>query len=200
MITLLTEVLEEKLSRQSLPEARDAEEIHTLIVQAIVSRPDSWPKGLLPLEVTSDGLMPAPWGLLAATAEKLSPHFLAGSVGDAPVIIRDGTVALHLYRIAQEAVANAAKHSKAKHIIITLSEARGKVQLSISDDGIGYIPRAAHNGGLGLSIMNSRAETINAALQSRRKTEGGTIVTCTIRSPQNSCLRLGKNEVQSFSC
>ena len=99
------------------------------------------------------------------------------------MIVRDGTVAVHLYRIAQEAVANAVKHARAKHIVIKLSEGDGQIVLSITDDGIGIAQGAINSGGLGLSIMSSRAETIGGTLQVRRGDRGGTVVACSLRSP-----------------
>ena len=56
---------------------------------------------------------------MAANTEKMA-RVSCRAEGDAPVLIRDGTVAVHLYRIAQEAVANAVKHARAKHIVIKL--------------------------------------------------------------------------------
>ena len=50
----------------------------------------------------------------------------------------DKTIALNLYRIAQEAVCNALRHSKAQRIEIKLSEAGEQYMLSIEDNGIGF--------------------------------------------------------------
>jgi PAS domain S-box-containing protein len=177
-ITLLSEVLEKKLAHKGSAEAADAGEIHKLIAKAIVQT-RLLAKGLLPVEVATDGLMAA-LRELAATTEKLTRTSCRTEDG-IPVLIRDETVAVHLYRIAQEAVTNAVKHARAKHIVIKLSERNGQVILSIADDGIGIAPGAIHNGGLGLSIMSSRAETINATLQIRRGDKGGTVVTCSLR-------------------
>jgi two-component system, LuxR family, sensor kinase FixL len=179
-ITILSEILEKKLSAKALTEAADASEIHELIAKAIVQT-RLLAKGLLPVEVTADGLMSALEDMAAKT-EKLT-HVSCRTEGGIPVLIRDGTVAVHLYRIAQEAVANAVKHARARHIVIKLSEKSGQVTLSVTDDGLGIARGAIHNGGLGLSIMNSRAETINGVLQIRQGTQGGTTVSCSLRSP-----------------
>jgi len=181
-ITLLSEVLEKKLSDKSLSEAADAGEIHTLIAQAIVQT-RLLAKGLLPVEVSADGLLSALQGL-AVNADKLTDT-ACHVEGGTPVVIHDGAVAVHLFRIAQEAVTNAIRHARAKHIVIKLVQSKGQVILSITDDGIGIPKGALHNGGLGLSIMNSRAETINAALQIRRGETRGTQVTCSLRSQTN---------------
>jgi two-component system sensor kinase FixL len=179
-ITLLSEVLEKKLSAKRLPEAKDAEEIHSLIAKAIVQT-RVLAKGLLPVELASDGLMSALEDM-AANTEKLT-HIRCRAEGKKPILIRDGTVAIHLYRIAQEAVANAVKHAKAKLIVIKLFRQAGQLVLTITDNGSGITKGPEHATGLGLSIMNSRAETINAALQIQRGVKGGTIITCSLRAP-----------------
>ena len=62
-------------------------------------------------------------------------------------------MALHVYRIAEEAVANAILHAEAKTITITLSgRMKHQVVLSISDDGKGF-DQAEVKGGLGLRNM-----------------------------------------------
>ena len=179
-ITLLSEVLESKLLRKSSPGLVEAREIHKLIAKAIVQT-RLLAKGLLPVEVSADGLMSALEGM-AANTEKLT-SVSCRAVDGTPVFIHDAAVAIHLYRIAQEAVNNALKHARAKHIVIKLSEKNGQVLLSITDDGIGIATGAIHHGGLGLSIMSSRAETIGATLQIRRGDRGGIVVSCSLRSP-----------------
>ncbi len=176
-ITLLSEVLEKKLSDKSLAEAADVGEIHQLIAQAIVQT-RLLAKGLLPVELEAHGLMSALEDL-AATTEKLT-HISCCTEGRKPVMIRDRALAVHLYRIAQEAVTNAVKHARAKHIVIRLSETNGQVILSVTDDGRGIAPGVIRKGGLGLSIMSSRAETINGALQIRPGHNSGTVVTCSL--------------------
>jgi len=179
-ITLLSEVLEKKLSDKSLqPEAHDASEIHKLIARAI-GQTRLLAKGLLPVDFETHGLMTA-LEAMASNTEKLT-HVSCHTEGREPVQIRDRTVATHLYRIAQEAVTNAVKHARAKHIAIKLAERDGQVVLSITDNGIGIAERPVHNGGLGLSIMNSRAETINATLQIQRGDKSGTVVICSLPS------------------
>jgi signal transduction histidine kinase len=67
-----------------------------------------------------------------------------------------------LFRIAQEALANCAKHSRATAIKIELAESHDRTILSISDNGIGFAAgttnESAHGGGLGLLAMRERAE------------------------------------------
>jgi len=65
--------------------------------------------------------------------------------------------ALCLYRIAQEALGNAAKYSLAKKVEIRLTRSNGTVCLSVSDDGVGCAPgQIARSGGLGVINMRER--------------------------------------------
>jgi len=179
-ITLLSEVLEKKLGEKSLVEAKDAAEIHKLIVQSIIDT-RLLAKGLLPVELGPDGLRSALAEMVSNT-EKLT-HIHCRAECKKPVLIRDSAVAVHLYRIGQEAVTNAVKHARAKEIVVKLSESRGQIVLSIIDDGVGIAEGAARRGRLGLSVMNSRAETINGTLRIRRGDKGGTVVTCSLHAP-----------------
>jgi two-component system, cell cycle response regulator len=68
---------------------------------------------------------------------------------------------LILYRIAQEAVANARKHSQAAHVRVTLGSRDGGTSMQIVDDGVGFMPQdavVAAPGHLGLAAIRERAE------------------------------------------
>ena len=69
-----------------------------------------------------------------------------------------------LYRLAQEAVNNIAKHSRATHVDLDLACQPECIQLHIRDNGRGFDIEKA-TGGLGLGIMRERAEAINAGLK-----------------------------------
>jgi signal transduction histidine kinase len=68
---------------------------------------------------------------------------------------------LILYRIAQEALANARKHSQADHVRVWIGESEGEVAMEIADDGVGFEPHQAVlgvAGHMGLAAMRERAE------------------------------------------
>lgn len=88
-------------------------------------------------------------------------------------------VALQLYRIAQEAVCNAMKHSGASHIFILLNQRDGQTRLSIADNGRGFKSQP-NNHGLGLQSMQYRADLIGAKLEITTAAAGGTIVCCSL--------------------
>lgn len=90
-----------------------------------------------------------------------------------------------LYRIAQEALANAVKHAKASRIEVCLCcEGDAGLVMTVCDDGIGRRAARRSNGGLGLAIMAHRAQIIGAALRIGDAPEGGgTSVQCSAACP-----------------
>jgi signal transduction histidine kinase len=94
-----------------------------------------------------------------------------------PVAIQDPSVASHLYRIAQEALNNAVKHARAKHVNIRLAQTNTVLTLAISDDGAGLgKSKTTARAGLGLGVMHHRASAIGAELTiTSQKGEGVTI-------------------------
>jgi PAS domain S-box-containing protein len=86
----------------------------------------------------------------------------------------------HLYRIAQEAVQNALKHSAAKSIEIELSAHPGTVTLTVADDGQGLTADADAGTGLGMRTMRFRASAIGGKLAIRRGVSGGNAVVCSV--------------------
>ncbi len=72
-------------------------------------------------------------------------------------------VALCLYRVAQEALANVARHSGVKAASVLLAGAGGRVHLAVHDDGVGFDPLTAH-AGLGLISMRERVRLVGGTL------------------------------------
>jgi signal transduction histidine kinase len=98
---------------------------------------------------------------------------------DPEIKIADNTVAVHLYRIAQEAATNAIKHGKAKNVLLSLAGNSSRVILKIKDDGMGFPPNPKSKG-MGLRVMHHRARMIGATISVRQPKEGGITVTCSI--------------------
>ena len=94
-------------------------------------------------------------------------------------------VALHLYRIAEEAVGNAVKHAGAKTITVKLDIPEGRPVLVICDDGKGSLKGSPTNG-MGLPSMKYRAIVIGAELTIERRKSGGTRVRCTLPGAQTA--------------
>lgn len=88
-------------------------------------------------------------------------------------------VRVALYRIAQEALNNVAKHSGAKRARVSFSSTSAGVRLVIEDDGVGFTPLEATAGQLGLAIMRERAESFGGTLTINSAARAGTAVVLT---------------------
>lgn len=178
-IAYMINVLGKKLSVSSEEDARTAAKIEDLVNQAIVAG-RGIARGMSPLVSEANSLMSA----LQELASNTSRLFDISCVFEcpAPVLSIDLAAALHVYRITQEAVNNAVKHSGAKHIWISLNrDDQGHITLAVRDDGTGFTPHPTTDGGMGIDIMQYRARMIGAALDIRRAAEGGTVVDCVLR-------------------
>jgi signal transduction histidine kinase len=174
---LAGQVLGERLAAKALPEAADASKVVTLVEDGIeLAR--NLARGLYPVEMEAEGLMAAFQELANAITKGAKVRCVFEC--DKPVLIHDDAVATHLYRITQEAVRNAIRHSKAKRIGISLSEDTGIIRLTVEDDGIG-MPEDSHpTDGLGVQIMAHRAAMIGGAFAIEPAPTGGTIVVCSL--------------------
>jgi nitrate/nitrite-specific signal transduction histidine kinase len=92
--------------------------------------------------------------------------------------IGDDLAAAHFFRIAREAVINANKHSKAREIVIKLERVEKEIVLRVTDDGVGVSNEHQLRPGLGLHIMNYRAQLMGARLEIDSPKRGGTCVSC----------------------
>jgi signal transduction histidine kinase len=83
-------------------------------------------------------------------------------------------VQVALYRIAQEALNNAAKHAEASQVDVHFQHQAGWATLSIRDDGQGFNIDQIPPGRLGVGIMQERAASIGAGLEIESEIGGGT--------------------------
>ena len=93
-----------------------------------------------------------------------------------PIALNDAT-SEHLYRLAQQAFANALQRAGATAIEISVEASTSFVTLKIVDNGIGISDRAMIDGRLGLQNMRYRANSIHARLSIAALEPHGTIVT-----------------------
>jgi two-component system sensor kinase FixL len=93
------------------------------------------------------------------------------------------TLAMHLYRIAQEAVTNAVKHDGAKKILLRLAKLEDKCILKISD-GLGFTETFLKNKGTSLQRMKYRAATIGTSVEIGRAGKRGRCVSCSFSKPR----------------
>jgi signal transduction histidine kinase len=127
-------------------------------------------------------------GSLAAALEELTASLQRKStmafrfVEHGEVRVSDPEVATHLYRIAQEALSNALKHSSAPHVEVGLKREGNAVKLTIEDDGVGLPSKVAEHGksGMGLSTMRYRGRAMGANLEISSATSQGTKISCIV--------------------
>lgn len=85
-----------------------------------------------------------------------------------------------LFRIVQEALGNVARHSRATTARVAIESAGGGLQVSIADDGVGFVPSAVSRRSLGLIGMQERAERAGGRLDISSRRDIGTVVSLVI--------------------
>jgi len=86
-------------------------------------------------------------------------------------------IALCLYRVLQEALQNAVKHSGVRQFDVSLIGASNEIQLSVHDSGVGFDLQKAMSGpGLGFTSMRERMKLIEGYLSIDLKRQGGTTI------------------------
>jgi PAS domain S-box-containing protein len=183
-IAFLSKVLEKKLREKNLAERADATKITELINSAIDTT-RSLSKGLTPVSLEQQGLDDALEDLAMQTSDLFGIR-CAFSCRH-PINLTDKTAALHVYYIVREAVNNAVKHSGAKSIEISFTSNGDMITFSVQDDGR-WLDRADsprkgdQHRGLGLSLMQYRADMIGASFELRKSDRGGTVISCSFRN------------------
>jgi signal transduction histidine kinase len=127
---------------------------------------------------------PHPEGLVQALenlAERVATErgIECAFAGQSSVLVHNQSVASHLYRIAQEAVQNALKHSRATRIDVGLTRRDNSVEMRVSDNGIGF-PTQHNSHGLGLHTMEQRARLIGGRLIVQTIPNGGVEIICSV--------------------
>ena len=153
------------------------------LIKEAISKSRSLARGLCPVYLVDHGL--------EFSLRELATN--TKSVFDQPcrftcaqsVTLRDNTLSTHIFRIAQEAVHNAARHAGADMIDLHLAVVGGTLELTIRDDGDGDF-EAVGNAGMGLRIMAYRAKMIGAALDIKARPGTGTQVQLMLPLPPDN--------------
>ncbi|MDB6017109.1 MAG: hypothetical protein JWR19_1598 [Pedosphaera sp.] len=170
-------LLKKRLEQRSSREALRAGAIEDMVNVAI-DRARRLARGLYPVQLESQGLSSA---LEELTSSMAAVHRRACQCKiPRPVLIHDNAVAVHLYRIAQEAIMNAIKHGRARRIIVGLVAKGGQIVLSVKDNGVGLPQKIPAAKGMGLHIMKYRARTVGATLNLTSNSRSGTLLTCSL--------------------
>ena len=171
-------LLEYQLQSKDLAEASDAKAISQLLNEA-TDEASKLARSVRPVETDSRGLMMALHQLAANTAQAHRVKCVCEV--RRPVFIHDNAVATNVYRIAEEAVANALEHGDATEIVISLSETKECAALIVRDNGRGLPEKLPKADGLGLHMMRYRARMVGGALELQSNPAGGMIVSCSFQ-------------------
>jgi PAS domain S-box-containing protein len=177
-VSLLLKTLEDAIARDAPQLTARVHSVRDMVEQSI-STVRELALGLSPVHLDRDGFAAA-LGQLCVSSEALygiPVKFASRLTGH----LQGLAAAADLYRIAQEAIRNAARHSGATEIGLTLSADDERLTLTIEDNGRGIMPGTETRGGMGMKIMRYRASIIGALLEIGARKHGGTIVRCVLR-------------------
>ncbi len=173
----LAETLFCDLQNRGVDEAETANKLARGIEHAL-DQARAIAKGLVPVEIEAQGLISALDQLVSSTEHRCGVTCRLLCSEAAP--IGDTATAMQLFRIVQEAINNAAKHARAKHIAVELKTDESQITFQVRDDGVGIPDDLEQTTGMGLRIMHHRAGVIGATLNIGPADGGGTIVTCSL--------------------
>ncbi len=175
----LCQVLAGRLQAEVHPQAGAAAEINDLLKESLDAARNI-AHSSYPVELDTGGLFVAVQGLADRTSQIYGVrcelrckrrHFLQ----------HDGEVAIHLYRIIQEAVTNAIRHGQATSIVIECRENHGVQTIAITNDGAAFTENGRSEG-MGLHLMRHRARLIGAEIELRQPEGGGFEVRCCFKA------------------
>jgi PAS domain S-box-containing protein len=180
-LAFLLSALATEARNQGSAQASELERAYDVANRAMQSS-QAIARGLSPIGAAEGGLIRA-LGDLVARLQGPSGPALEFSVAQGAPLHLVPAAADHLYRIAQEALSNALKHSQAAAIKVTLDIEADHVRLEIRDDGRGVRSPDANPAGLGLRTMQYRASMIGARCGISSIKPHGTRVSCECPQP-----------------
>lgn len=168
-------LLKGKLEARAPDEARSAGEIQDLLRKTLIET-RSLARGIFPVQVEKEGLAVAVEEL-AATVNRMQGATVNVEI-EGEIALKDPEVAMHLYRIAQEAVSNAVRHAHARTITLSLQQTPAHITLAVKDNGHG-IPDD-HEQGMGLRTIRYRTQLMEGQLTINSDPTIGTLVQCSV--------------------
>jgi len=137
-------------------------------------------RALRPVALANKGLSAALRELVADWTQRTGIAVRASIVDELPLGL---TAEEELFRVAQEALANVARHSGAASVELLAQISGETVLLSVADDGHGFDPAAQADRGLGMAGMRERVEALGGALLVYSGANGTRIEACVPASP-----------------
>ncbi len=176
-IEVMSELLKKKIEENISPSAGEVEKIRSLIEEAIL-KTRRLSRGLCPVFLADLGLET----LLQEMASNIRDVYgiVCTFNYERSIRVDDISVCTHIYYIIHEAIHNAIRHGRADRLDIGLLYDAGIVTVTVSDNGSG-MSGSEPSQGMGLKIMNLRANMIGADLAIQSSVEEGTLVKLSFR-------------------
>ena len=174
---MMTQAFADRVERGQTVTAKELRRVVELLDEA-GKQARSLSHSLMPLEVQGNELQAALRSL--AKREEEMTGVRCTFEGDDALPTSGGDVPAHLYRIAAEAVNNALKHANPDAIAIRLVRDNERVVLTVRDDGMGISSPPDPTNGIGLHMMQYRADLIGARFDIEPVEGGGTLVRCSL--------------------
>ena len=147
------------------------------IVQSTLDKVRTLSQALHPAVLEEAGLEVALQQHLPVFEKRTGIQIAYESTGSGPPL--DQSVAIHVYRVVQEALNNVARHSRAPRAAVRLRYSPESVVLEVEDGGVG-LANAGHSRGMGLVSMRERAELVHGNLELLKVESGGLLVRLTV--------------------
>lgn len=176
-LNLMMKGFELGLEKKKLPEAEDARKIQLLLEQTM-HHAGGLARDLALADLREDDLPSALKSLASHVKELFSITCRFKSEGRIPTLEKNAI--MQLYKITQEAVTNAVKHGKSRQVDIHLHGGKGGLVLTIRNNGLPFPSMITQSKGMGLRIMNYRANTLGGSLEIKPLNPKGAMVTCTL--------------------
>ncbi|HEX5218404.1 MAG TPA: ATP-binding protein [Verrucomicrobiae bacterium] len=180
--TMILYTLQKQMAETSPAYAQKLHEVQKMLLKT-VTQARNLASGFYPVELEKHGLGVALQQLAQRTQESFGISCVVEADRQPPKESKNAT-AIQLFRVAQEAVHNATKHSRAAHILIRLTVDHDALRLTVKDDGVGLRPKRQQSGGMGMRIMQHRMGLIGGKLEVRNADGGGVVVSCALPEPK----------------
>ena len=167
--------MERHAARDGNPEFEELREVHE-IVQSTLEKVRSLSRALHPVILDEAGFEPAVDAYLPGFEKQTGIGIQYEKDGASREI--DRGVAIHLYRVMQEALSNVAHHSKSKTACVRIHFLPESVVLEVEDRGVGF--NRQERQGMGLVSMRERAELVKGRVEFLDAEGGGALVRMTV--------------------
>jgi len=171
--------LKSDLEGREIPEAAAAGNIQKLLQDAIIEA-RNLARGISPVHMDAENLSAALEDLVASANRASAATITFAFNGQ--ITIGDTQTAIHLYRIAQEALRNAVRHSGATRVGVELNAEGDHYTLVVRDNGRGFddSPASPASSSMGLGTIRYRARLLGATCEVDSKPGEGTVVRCSL--------------------